>query len=197
MANYDWNYSFITPHLWGFNLYQRLGTDKTKDVVLIWGKDIEGEPQYTEDEQDMCNACWAIGGGQTWDDRPKVYYEDLQSILVYGLHEDTVEFDDVTSLDTLHTHAVNEVQTRNKPRRTLKLDINNSRGYFASIREGDIVSAYIPEYGFSGLYVPIKVLGREMNEENEVITLAAEIVERRTSNGFDMQNNYIWGSDAS
>jgi hypothetical protein len=172
----DWDIRYVQPAIYEANLYERKGEDKRDTVQLIWGKDIIGEPDYSEDEIKLGNYCFAVGVETEGQPRPEVEFWDDASIYENGLAEFTIAPDGVSQPETLMRHAVAAVNERKRYKKTVKLSINNSRGAFAQFTEGDIITVYIPEYGFGGLKDAVRVLGRTIDADTETMEIAAEVV---------------------
>jgi hypothetical protein len=176
LTDTDWDIQYVQPAIYEANLYERKGTDKRNTVQLIWGLDILGEPDYSEDEIQLGNYCYAIGVEGDNGERAQVEFWDAPSIQENGLAEFSIAPDGVSQPDTLMRHAVAAVRERKKYKKTVKLSINNTRGAFAQFTDGDIISVYIPEYAFGGLKEAVRVLGRTVDCHTETMELVAEIV---------------------
>src|SRR5205807_2395654 len=141
----------------------------------------------------LANSIIGIGSGTDWNTRPIYRFEDMAAIGDYGLAEDTIEPANVTDLDTLAALARAEVNSRRYPRKMLKLEVVNTRGIFNQFDTGDIVAALIPGYSYGGLVVPVRVLGREIDEQSGKLTLVTQVVEGEQASLLTMYTKAKYG----
>lgn len=185
--------------VWTVDFTERLGLDKTASVVFVYGEDIEGNPNYNKDITHKCNSIMAFGkapenASGDGDHRPKVSYKDNADIAQYGLFEDTVEFPEISDTTTLLRLAQQEVERRKRPVRTLTFTLNRKRGNWAAFEDGDIVAIQLPLYDFTGVVVPLRVMGRDINYSAGTMEIAGTVVDGEEALLLDMYKYSIYGA---
>ncbi len=204
----EYTISLLYPGMWQADLYERVGRDLTDTVAIIGGIDTDGMPQYEEDDTEFANSILAVGkAGEgsgnnpsgpeaEWERRPKAEYTDWDSVGEEGLSEDVLDVSEVENVDTLMRMAHEEATTRARPRIPTSFNLNRKRLLWSKFTDGDIVCLQIPYYGFTGLAVPYRILGREINEEAGSMTIAGEVVEGERAQLLSMYANFHYGTDA-
>lgn len=184
----EYNVRLVHVGLWEASLYERYGRDLTATVCFEYGTDTVGDPTYDEDWSNYANAVIAVGkapDGDTngnndptaeWNRRPRAEYVGWTAVGDYGYAESVLDLPDVSDPAMLLDRAHKEVETLQQPKRTLGLVLNRQRGLWSQFRDGDVVCVYLPNYGYAGMAVPFRVLGREIDDETGSMTVAGEIV---------------------
>jgi hypothetical protein len=207
MAKMDWRLVMEVPGHWMLSLYERYGRDLTGQVAIIAGVDTSDAPEYDEDTVDYVNDVTAVGkppddsghqGEYTpeedWARKPKAYFTDPVQIDKHGLSEEVIELSETDDIATLLTAATAEGVKRSQPSKPVSLSLNMKRGLWNQFEEGDTVVLHIPNYRFSGLAVPFRVLGREVNEDQSVMALAGEVVVGDAATTLNMYQNMNYGT---
>jgi hypothetical protein len=71
----------------------------------------------------------------------------------------------------------------------LSFVLTERRDLWGQFREGDILARQIPYYGFNGLVVPFRVLGREISEDTDTMTVAGEVLAGEQAENLNMFRN--------
>lgn len=209
-STFEYEILMLQPGIWEMSLYQKRGSDLTDSLVFIVDFDTDGDTEYTEDWTTFANSILAVGkqpeegqsrgGGDGnspddgWSTRPKALFTDLDSVGRYGLAEDILEVEDVSDVATLQERARQEVDKRKHPRRTLSFSLTQRRDLWGQFEEGDIVAVHVPNYGFSGLVVPFRVMGREITEASSTMRVAGEVLDGEQAQTLKMFSQTHYGS---
>jgi hypothetical protein len=202
-TTYEYKITMLAPGLWQADMSERFGADLTETVVVFVGVDTEDTPQYEEDDIDFANAVTVTGkeaesDGELTDSsyskRPKAEYVDWASVDKYGLMEDHISKDDITDLATLMQIATTTVEERKWPKRIFSFNLNRRRGLWSQFTDGDIICVQAPYYGFTGMAIPFRVLGREVNEDTGSMTVAGEVVVGEKAQLLKMFSNAHYGT---
>jgi hypothetical protein len=210
LALYEWHVDMIVPGAWTISLYERLGRDLTDTVIIMYGLDSNGVPDYREEVTTFANSITYVGkvpigdspGPFTrdpsveWERRPKATYTDWDSVGQYGLSEDTVEVQDISDPNTLMALARRDVELRKFTHRTLTFPLNRERGLWSKFADGDVVCVHLPFYMFGGAAVPFRVLGRQINEDTETMTVTGEVVVGAKAQALSMYRQAHYSGDA-
>lgn len=202
-----------SPNHYVLSLYEKLGRDLTTTIVLQSGVDIEGGGFYEEDSQTFANKIIALGkppdddnppeGGyspeEDWDRKPKGYYtnHDKPRSLNwnrFGLGEEVVEFSDIADIGTLDEMAKQEGLKREQPTRPYTFNLNKRRKLWGTFLPGDYIAVVMPKVRFTGLVVPFRVTGLEINEDGNLMTVTGDIVAGEAAQNLAIYKSAQYGS---
>lgn len=186
--------------VWELDFVQKLGSDKTASVLLIYGLDIDGDPDYKKDMSTWANYITAFGkspqsqsaGTSTTDTRPHVTYADWTYIGRDGLSQDTIENPDVSDIDTLRRLAKEEVEKRKRPIRTITFTLNRDRLKWGQFQDGDIIAIQLPLYDFKGIAVPLRVTGRDVSYDAATMSVTGTVLDGEAALLLDMYANALY-----
>jgi len=150
------------------------GVDR-RSVVIAEGLHIVGTPTFKEDFSTIVNDTIAYSSRD--EDKIVTYpLVDTSSIRNWGRYGDTVVIDEeVVESAELEPVARRHIDQNKEPYRTLDVTICNYGGIYSDFREGDLITADIPSYGFTGLKLEGRVLGRTFTEPNEQMRVVLEV----------------------
>lgn len=205
-AELDYRVEHLSPALSLFHLYERWGRDLT-DTVVVGEWDLVGDPEWAVSNSNYANKIIAVGdlppdtqlgeGEDEWAARPKAVYTDPSvSDENEELSEDVLECPGVSDLTTLLTLAKAEASRRKHPIYSLHFRMNNARSLWALFEPGDTICIQKPFYAFTGMVVPFRVLGYEVDEETSTLTVAGEVVVGERAASLAMYTRAHYGSGA-
>ena len=187
LTKYEYVVEMVYPGLWEVSLYERYGQDLTASVCIEYGMDTDDDPSYDEDMTEFANAIIAAGKPPEntnsnsdptaeWNQRPRAEFIDWASVGDDGYAEDVLELPEITDSAMLREKAHEEVERRKNPKLLLGLTLNRKRKLWSKFRDGDIVAVHMPTYGYTGLVVPYRILGREIDDDSATMAVAGEVV---------------------
>lgn len=178
---------YVNPAASLLHLREKVGQDRTDSVCIIGGFDTSQDPDYEEDMgSEHANVITGVGsvdeeeeipeGEDEYDYRPTFTHSDWESVAEYGITEDTEEYSDVTDEDAVEELVRESVAVRSSESRKLGLATVEKRELWGQFYEGDVIAAQLPHYGFTGLAVPVRVSGLEVDEESAALTITGDVV---------------------
>jgi hypothetical protein len=191
----EWRVNIVSTGAWQMDFLERIGRDLTSDIVVVQGLDMAGPPDLQEDGTDYANSVIAVGTDEELDaeDQPEAEYTDWEAAGREGLAQAVVTFDSEDDEGVLSELARKEVWKLRAPKRTLSFALTNRRGIWGQFDVGDYICVVLPYYGFTGMVVPLRVTGIEVSEDQDIVTVAGEVVVGEEVLSLDMYKNAQWG----
>ena len=157
------------------NLYESRGSDKTR-FALIQDKNIS--TIKLKEQGPIINSWDMAGEGTDWgDDRLIANSQDVNSVGIYGLREDSKVYSDVSIQSTLDDHADNLLSVTKNPYNIFSLSaLDEKPAKFADYDLGDIISLTAPDYGFGGTDTTVKILSRSFIPDMGICDLVVQEV---------------------
>lgn len=141
------------------------GIDKTETALFSEGLNILDDATYTRDGEELINDTVFIGRGDgAWEVTPHQEKADHLSITQWGLYQATNVRYDVVHASALSEIAKRQLSRKSRPRELLDFYVQNSAGIWGLAGEGDTITVQMPSFGPSGLNVPARIVGREVDE---------------------------------
>jgi hypothetical protein len=156
------------------NFYEKLGRDLSAEA--IW---FEGE-NFTVEEFSyrgpIINEFTAIGKGSTWDDdRPVATETDETSRARYGLCQESEIYSEILEQGTCETIAATRIDRHREPWiHLVGTEYDMDAAPYAGHHAGDIIRAILPNYGFNGTDVNVRILTREFDFGTHLCRVVAE-----------------------
>jgi hypothetical protein len=157
------------------NLYESRGANKTR-FALIQDKNIS---TIKLKEQGPIINSWDIAGeGTNWGaERLTANSQDITSIGIYGLREDSKVYADVSYQSTLDNHADNLLAATKNPYNIFAISVLDKKpAKFADYDLGDVVSLIAPDYGFGGTDTIVRILSRSFVPDTGICDLVVQEV---------------------
>lgn len=157
------------------NFYESKGVDKTQ-WALTQGANLT---RIGLIEQGPIINSWDVAGeGTNWgSERLTANEQNIDSIALYGLRQDSKVYSDVSYQSTLDDHADNLLAVTKNPYNIFTLSVLDKKpAGFADYDLGDTISLMAPDYGFGGIDTTVRILSRSFVPDTGICDLVVQEV---------------------
>lgn len=157
-----------------FEFADRLGEDKTGSVVLLEGRDIGANSQVIRDVRPRVNDLLMMSGVDRYTRKTAVVVLDEESIEEIGPRQAAMVDPYMIKESLLRPAAKSELARLARLGKGATLEVLDTNGAWAQIREGDIVTLRLPSVD---LWVNYRIMVRVYSSDSNTLTVSGEWVE--------------------
>lgn len=144
------------------------GQDLTESVIFAEGTNIVDPVTYSRDGEALINNVIFVGRGDgAWETAPHKESTDHASVTQFGLYAAVNVRYDVVHASELGDVSRRYLERNSRPVETLDFHLANVNGIWGQFGVGDTVTIYLPSFGPTGLNVPARIVGLEIDEYND------------------------------
>lgn len=155
-----------------FEFAARLGRDRSAEVVLLYPRDIGPQSRIIRDARPRANRLVAMSGVEEYARKTAVAVEDAPSLMTGTLREESIVFPYLIKQSALIPAAKKELARLARLGRAATLDVLDTNGAWAMVREGDTVRLRVPS---SGVRRNLRVMTRAWSSESDRLTVSGEL----------------------